>query len=255
MDDEQVDPPGPAAKCANEAKSPPASSWLSCARRSPKLLTLTLECRADDDVDVVADERHQCANAELGPLNLRGRIEAHCIALVERIDPGPVEYCVQNDRLRRSMQSEIADDIGFPGSGHRDLRCLERDVWILDRIEPFLAFQFAIELGVRRTDASDRDSDIELARGWVLRIEIERPRDPAEFAVVSRESEVRNGEKNPSVERLHGESAALGLRGIVDRTSLRRNLARAQCAEQSDDCLSHDNSSLRKSVGIEAGYQ
>ena len=45
-------------KCANEAKSPPASSWLSCARRSPKLLTLTLECRANDDVDVVADERH-----------------------------------------------------------------------------------------------------------------------------------------------------------------------------------------------------
>jgi plasmid maintenance system antidote protein VapI len=36
-----------------------------------------------------------------------------------------------------------------------------------------LAFQFAIELGVRRTDASDRDSDIEFARGWVLRIEIE----------------------------------------------------------------------------------
>ena len=115
---------------------------------------------------------------ELGPLNLRGRIEAHCVALVGRIDPCPVEYCVQNDRLRRSMQSEIADDIGFPGSGHRDLRRLERDVGILDRIEPFFAFQFAIELGVRRTDASDRDSDIELARGWVLRIEIERPRDP-----------------------------------------------------------------------------
>jgi hypothetical protein len=37
---------------------------------------------------------------------------------------------------------------------------------------------------------------------------------------------VRNAEKNPSVERLHGESAALGLRGIVDRTGLRRNLAR-----------------------------
>jgi hypothetical protein len=44
-------------KCVNEAKSPPACSWLSCARRSPKLLTLTLECRANDDVDVVADER------------------------------------------------------------------------------------------------------------------------------------------------------------------------------------------------------
>ena len=85
--------------------------------------------------------------------------------------------------------------------------------------------------------------------------EIKRPRNPAEFAVVSRESEVRNAEKNPSVERLHGESAALGLRGIVDRTGLRRNLARAQRAERSDDCLSHDSSSLRKSVGIEAGYQ
>ena len=45
-------------KCANEAKSPPGCSWLSCARRSPKLLTLTLECRANDDVNVVADERH-----------------------------------------------------------------------------------------------------------------------------------------------------------------------------------------------------
>jgi hypothetical protein len=45
-------------KCANEAKSPPACSWLSCARRSPKLLTLTLECRTNNDVDVVADERH-----------------------------------------------------------------------------------------------------------------------------------------------------------------------------------------------------
>jgi hypothetical protein len=45
-------------KCANKAKSPPARSWLSCARRPPKLLTLTLECRANDDVDVVADERH-----------------------------------------------------------------------------------------------------------------------------------------------------------------------------------------------------
>jgi hypothetical protein len=45
-------------KCANEAKSPPASTWLSCARRSPKRLTLTRECRANDDVNVVADERH-----------------------------------------------------------------------------------------------------------------------------------------------------------------------------------------------------
>jgi hypothetical protein len=54
-----------------------------------------------------------------------------------------VEYCVQNDRFRRSMQSEIADDIGFPGSGCRDLRRLERDVGILDRIEPFFVFQFA----------------------------------------------------------------------------------------------------------------
>src|ERR1700676_4276470 len=152
------------------------------------------------------------------------------------------------------MQSEIADAIGFPGSGHRDLRCLERDVGILDRIEPLFAVQFAIELGVRRTDASDRNSEIEFARGWVLRIEFERPRDPGEFTVVSRESEVRNTEKNPSVERLHGESAAFGLREIVDRTGLRRNLARAQCAEQSDVCLSHDNSSLRESVGIEAGY-
>src|ERR1700730_12153786 len=153
------------------------------------------------------------------------------------------------------MQSEIADDIGFPGSGHRDLRRLEGDVGILDRIEPLFAFQFAIELGVRRTDASDRDSDIELARGWVLRIEIERPQDPAEFAVVSRESEVRNAEKNPSVERLHGESAAHGLRGIVDRTGLRRNLGRAQCAEQSDVCLSHDNRSWRNGEGYKAGYQ
>ena len=42
-----------------------------------------------------------------------------------------------------------------------------RYVGILGRIEPFFAFQFAIELGVRRTDASDRDSDVELARGWV----------------------------------------------------------------------------------------
>src|ERR1700737_4953218 len=113
------------------------------------------------------------------------------------------------------MQSEIADDIAFPGSSHRDLRRLERDVGILDRIEPFFAFQFAIELGVRRTDASDRDSDIELARGWVLRIEIERPRDPTEFAVVSRESEVRNAEKNPRGEGLHSESPAPGLRRIV----------------------------------------
>jgi hypothetical protein len=85
--------------------------------------------------------------------------------LVERTDSCHVEYCGQNDRFRRSMQSEIANDIGFPGSGHRNLRRLEADVGILDRIEPFLAFQFAIELGVRRTDASDRDSDIELARG------------------------------------------------------------------------------------------
>ena len=108
----------------------------------------------------------------------------------ERIDPCPVEYCVQNDRLRRSMQSEIADDIGFPGSGHRDPRRLERDVGILGRIEPVFVFQFVIEHGVRRTDASDWDSDIELARGRVLRIEIERPRDRAEFAVVSRESKV-----------------------------------------------------------------
>src|SRR4030081_1820779 len=112
------------------------------------------------------------------------------------------------------MQSEIAEDIGFPGSGHRDLRRLERDVGILDRIEPFFAFQFAIELGVRRTDASDGDSDIELARGWVLRIEIERPRDPAEFAVVIRESEVVNAEKSGDADGARGETTAKESRSI-----------------------------------------
>ena len=54
----RYEPARSGSKCADEAKSPPACSWLSCARRSPKLLTLTLKCRANDDVDVVADERH-----------------------------------------------------------------------------------------------------------------------------------------------------------------------------------------------------
>jgi len=50
-----------------------------------------------------------------------------------------------------------------------------------------------------------------------------------EFAVVIRDSEARNVEKNPSVEQLHGESTALGLREIVDRTGLSGELAGALC--------------------------
>jgi hypothetical protein len=87
---------------------------------------------------------------------------------------------------------------------------------MLDRIEPFFVSQFAIEHSIRRTDASDRDLNLELARGWVLWIEIKRPGDAAEFAVIRSESEVRNGDNNPSLERLHGESTAIGLREIVD---------------------------------------
>jgi hypothetical protein len=55
------------------------------------------------------------------------------------------------------------------------------------------------ELKSSRLASCRSDSDIELARGWVLRIEIERPRDPAEFAVVIRESKVRNAEVNPNI--------------------------------------------------------
>src|SRR5258708_7746068 len=112
------------------------------------------------------------------------------------------------------MQGQIANHFGTRLTSGFDLLCLENNLREFRDIEPLCTLELAIELRIAGRDCVGGDVNFKRALGDRLWREVQTARDAGEFAVPSRETQMRYAEKYAGMIRIDRVDTILNGRRI-----------------------------------------